>query len=352
MDSSFDGQVVVITGAGAGLGRAYALYLAQHGARVVVNDIGCGAEGEATADLVVSEIEAAGGVALASHDSVASAEGGAAIVERALEGFGSVDAVVHIAGTWRHAPFEEMTPDRLDPVLDVHLRGAFFVTRPAWPVMQARGYGRVVLTSSAAGAFGREWGANYAAAKAGLLGLGRALALEGERHGIRTNCLLPIARPERPPGPERPPRALVEQLMRSGLKAGFPPNADAAAVVPMLAWLASPACSVNGEAFSAGCGRYARVFIGLAEGWLAPDGEPPTPGEVAAHLDEIEDRSRYGVPAASGMSSATSAAPSPNETAGTTSSAADTHEHRASAERFLRASGVRAARPRFRPRRR
>lgn len=301
---SFDGRVVVITGAGAGLGRAYALELARRGASVVVNDIASDDPGSWAADAVVSEIEAEGGRAIASHDSVATPDGGRAIIDRAVDGFGTVDAVVHNAGTWRHVPFEEMSPDDLDPVLDVHLRGAFFVTRPAWSIMKEKGYGRIVLTSSAAGAFGREWGANYAAAKAGLLGLGRALALEGERHGIRSNCLLPIARPERPPRSDAPPpradtpppRALVEQLMRSGLKKGFPPHATASMVVPMLAWLASEACTVSGEAFSAGSGRYARVFVGLTEGWLAPSAEAPGPEDVAGHLDEIESRDGHAVP--------------------------------------------------------
>jgi NAD(P)-dependent dehydrogenase (short-subunit alcohol dehydrogenase family) len=294
---SFDGQVVVITGAGAGLGRAYALDLARRGASVVVNDIASDGSGTPAASAVVAEIEAQGGAAIASHDSVATPDGGRQIIDRALDRFGSVDAVVHNAGTWRHVPYEEMSPENIDPVLDVHLRGAFFVTQPAWSVMKEKGYGRIVLTSSAAGAFGREWGANYAAAKAGLLGLGRALALEGGRHGILTNCLLPIARPERQPrSAAPPPRALVEQLMRSGLKKGFPPHARAAMVTPMLTWLASAACTVNGEAFSAGSGRYARVFIGLTEGWLAPNADLPAPEDVADHLDEIENRDRHTVP--------------------------------------------------------
>jgi NAD(P)-dependent dehydrogenase (short-subunit alcohol dehydrogenase family) len=284
MKISFDGQVVVITGAGAGLGRAHALELAQRGAAVVVNDVA-----STTADAVVAEVEAAGGKAVASYDSVATSEGGNGIIETALRRFGSVDAVVHNAGVWRNVPFEEMTPDNLDPVLDVHLRGAFFVTQPAWALMKQKGYGRVVLTSSATGAFGREHGSNYAAAKAGLLGLGRALALEGGRHGIRSNCLLPIA-PFNRRGPVS--TAITGQLAGTGL----PRDAGPELVSPLVAYLASTACAVNGEAFSAGCGRFARVFIAVTDGWLSPAGSCGTAEDIAAHLDDIEDQSSFAVP--------------------------------------------------------
>ena len=251
MQISFDGQVVVVTGAGGGLGRAHALELARRGASVVVNDVaGLDSPEGPASDAVVAEIEAAGGKAVASYDSVATQEGGQAITDRALDTFGTVDAVIHNAGVWRHVRFEEMTADQLDPVLDVHLRGAFFVARPAWSIMKDKGYGRIVLTSSGAGAFGREVGTNYVAAKAGILGLGRALSLEGTRHGILTNCLLPIA----PFGRKKPgPSAVTDQLTSTGL----PQNAGPELVSPLVAYLASAACAVSGEAFSAGCGRFA-----------------------------------------------------------------------------------------------
>jgi len=294
MSIPFDGQVVIVTGAGQGLGREYALELARRGAMVVVNDVaGLGSPDGAAADRVVGEIEAAGGKAVASHDSVATPEGGKAIVDHALEIFGTVDAVIHNAGVWRHKLYHEMTPDQLDPVLDVHLRGAFFVTQPAWTTMKAKGYGRIVLTSSSTGAFGREAGTNYAAAKAGMLGLGRALALEGAQFGIKTNCILPVA-PFRKRGSV--PAELIERLNNAGLAPG---DAGPELVAPMVVYLASAACAVSGEAFSAGGRRYGRVFIGVADGWLSPKGAHATAEDIEAHLPEIEDLSSYALPASS-----------------------------------------------------
>ena len=291
MSITFDGQVVIVTGAGRRLGRAYALELGRRGAMVVVNDVGGldSPEGS-SAELVVREIESAGGTAIASRDTVATPEGGKAIVDQALESFGTVDAVIHNAGVWRHKYYEEMAPDQLDPVLDVHLRGAFFVTQPAWPIMQAKNYGRVVLTSSSTGAFGRVAGTNYAAAKAGMLGLGRALSLEGAEHGIKTNCILPVA----PFGNRGPvPPALAEQLNSAGLP---PEDAGPDLVTPMVVYLASRACSVSGEAFSAGGRRFGRVFVAVADGWLSPLDDCPTAEDIEAHLPEIEDQSSYAIP--------------------------------------------------------
>lgn len=292
MAITFDGQVVIVTGAGQGLGRAYALELARRGARVVVNDVaGVQDPAGSAAGAVVAEIESAGGEAAASLDSVATPEGGQAIVDCALERFGTVDAVIHNAGVWRHELFEDMTADQLDPVLDVHLRGAFFVTRPAWSVMQEKGYGRIVLTSSSTGAFGRIRGSNYAAAKAAMLGMGRALALEGEQHGIRANCILPIA-PFRDRG--EVPAAITDQFKEAGMK---PEDAGPELVAPMVVYLASRACSVSGEAFSAGGRRFGRAFIAVADGWLAPLAGCPSAEDIGAHLDEIRNLDRYRIPA-------------------------------------------------------
>lgn len=291
MAITFDGQVVIITGAGQGLGKAYALDLARRGARVVVNDVGgVGDPQGSSAQAVVREIEAAGGTAVACHDTVATAEGGQAIVDCALDNFGTVDVVIHNAGVWRHVNFEEMTPDQLDPVVDVHLRGAFFVARPAWQIMQAKGYGRIVLTSSSTGAFGRIAGSNYAAAKAGMLGMGRAMSIEGAEFGIKVNCILPVA----PFGDRGPvPEEFTRKLGASGLSAE---TAGPGFVVPMVVYLASPACGVTGEAFSAGGGRFGRAFIAVADGWVAPPGMHPTAEDVEAHLGEIEDLGSFQIP--------------------------------------------------------
>jgi NAD(P)-dependent dehydrogenase (short-subunit alcohol dehydrogenase family) len=296
---SLEGDVVVITGAGGGLGRAHALEVARRGASVVVNDVGGSHDGlPAPADSVVAEIEAAGGEAVASKDSVATPEGGRAIIDTAIGRFGTVDAVVHNAGVWRHVPFEEMTAENLDAVLDVHLRGAFFVTRPAWSTMVAKGHGRIVLTSSAAGAFGREEGANYVAAKAGLLGLGRALAIEGGALGIRTNCLLPIApyirrpRPDSTAGSTSMSPAAVERFRQ----AAVPTSATPEVVSPIVAYLVSRACGQNGRAYSAGGGHFARVFTGLTSGWTGAEGVDVEAEDIAAHIEQIDDPASFTTP--------------------------------------------------------
>jgi NAD(P)-dependent dehydrogenase (short-subunit alcohol dehydrogenase family) len=294
---SFEGQVAVVTGGGGGIGRLLSLELARRGASVVVNDVGgIGQPKGPSAMIVADEIVAAGGTAVGSTDTVATPEGGEAIVQTAVDNFGTVDAVIHLAGTWRHYLFEEMTPEHVDEVIDVHLLGGFNVCRPAYRIMKDKGYGRIVLCSSSTGTFGRRFGTNYAAGKAGLLGLGRVLSLEGKEHGVFTNCLLPIATSEKIYEPERPPKAMWDDLMATGMERPLPAQATAERLVPLPTYLASNACTVSGEAFSGGAGRYARVFIGVTEGWLAPDATVPTAEDIAANLDQIEDRSSYLVP--------------------------------------------------------
>ena len=193
----FDGRVAIITGAGQGLGKSHALLLASRGANVVVNDVGGSVTGEGSdgsvAELVVSEIRAGGGEAVADVNSVANADGGAAIVQTALDAYGRLDIVINNAGILHDKMFEDMTTDLVDPILDVHLKGAFNVTRPAFVVMQKQGYGRVVNTCSASGILGSPSKANYAAAKTGLIGLTRVIAAEGAPHNIKANALSPIA---------------------------------------------------------------------------------------------------------------------------------------------------------------
>jgi NAD(P)-dependent dehydrogenase (short-subunit alcohol dehydrogenase family) len=293
---SMEGRVAIVTGAGRGLGRAHAIDLARHGASVVVNDVGGEGEMAPDADAVVAEIVAAGGKAVASRDSVATREGGRAIVARALEAFGTVDAVVSNAGVLRNANFEDLTVEQLDEVLDIHVRGAFFVLQPAFVVMRDRGYGRVVLTGSSAGAFGMGGLANYATAKAGLMGLARALAIEGAEFGIRANTILPYSN-----SPWRGPAAHASRGV--GVFADHDvlrPRLEAETVSPLVTYLASSACTVTGEVFSALAGRFARAFVGLTPGWLADDPYAVGPDDIAARLPEIMQTDGHWIPATIG----------------------------------------------------
>src|SRR3954463_8838143 len=194
---SFDGRVAIVTGAGGGLGRTYALELARRGASVVVNDLGGSVNGEggsdAAAQKVVDEIKAAGGEAVANYDSVATPEGGENIVKSAVDAFGKVDVVINNAGILRDKSFAKMTLDDIHAVLDVHLKGAFYVSQPAFKVMKDNNYGRFVFTASNA-TFGNFGQTNYAAAKMGLVGLSNTIAVEGARNGILSNVIMPVAR--------------------------------------------------------------------------------------------------------------------------------------------------------------
>jgi NAD(P)-dependent dehydrogenase (short-subunit alcohol dehydrogenase family) len=290
----FADQVAIVTGAGRGLGRLYALEIARRGGAVVVNDLGGTMHGEgadaSVADEVVAEIERAGGVAVASHESVASPEGGAAIVRTALERFGRLDAVVSNAGNFSTAHFEQLTVDQWRRILAVHLDGGFYLSQPAFRAMKSQGHGRFVFISSSAGMFGMPQEAHYAAAKAGLFGLTNVIALEGAPHGILANTVLPtgytrmagLTRLDQ----EEPPEA-----------SGFLKAIDPRLVVPLVVFLASRACEFTHHAYSACAGRYARVFVGLGEGWLAEPGSEPTADDVAAHLGAVSALEPFSVPA-------------------------------------------------------
>jgi NAD(P)-dependent dehydrogenase (short-subunit alcohol dehydrogenase family) len=278
---SFDGRVAIVTGAGGGLGRAHALDLARRGARVVVNDLGGATDGTGSgssmADAVVAEITEAGGEAIANYDSVSSKEGGEAIVAAAVDAFGTVDIVVNNAGILRDKSFHNLTEDEFGPVLDVHLRGAFHVTLPAWKVMREKAYGRVVSTTSASGMLGNFGQANYGAAKAGLWGLTNVLAQEGAKYGITANTIAPIAKTR-----------MTEEL--------FGPMMDFFApeqVTPAVVFLASEGCTLTGECLTVGGGRIGRMFLGVNQGWFAGPGVVPTAEDVASHLDEVMSEEDY-----------------------------------------------------------
>ncbi len=281
----FDGRVAIVTGAGNGLGREHALLLAARGAQVVVNDLGGALDGSGAsagpAEQVVKEIEALGGSAVADGNSVATPEGGEAIVATAIQAFGRVDIVINNAGILRDKSFQNMTPELAAAVLDVHLRGAFNVTRPAWVRMKEGGYGRVLMTASNAGILGNFGQSNYGAAKMGLVGLARVLAQEGVRYGIKVNVLAPLARTR----------------MTAELLGPIADRLDPALVAPVAAWLVHEDCPVSGEIYSAGGGRVARFFIGLTPGHLNP---ALTPEDVREHFDRIRDEAGYTVPASSG----------------------------------------------------
>ena len=288
----FEGQVAVVTGAGRGLGRLYAIELARRGASVVVNDLGGSMHGEgadaSVADEVVSEITAAGGTAVASHDSVDSPEGGEAIVRTAVDRFGRLDAVISNAGIFNSIPFDELTPDDWRRMLRVHLDGGFYLAQPAFRVMKTQGYGRFVFISSSAGMFGQHLESHYAAAKAGLVGMTNVIALEGAPHGILANTVLPFGFSRMVTETLGDPKALEET--------GFLQAIRPELVTPIVVYLASRACEFSHRNYSAFGGRFARVFVGLGEGWLAEPGSDPTADDVADHLAEISATEPFTVP--------------------------------------------------------
>jgi NAD(P)-dependent dehydrogenase (short-subunit alcohol dehydrogenase family) len=274
----FEDRTAIVTGAGNGLGRAHALLLASRGANVVVNDLGGAVDGtggdEGAAQAVAREISSLGGAAVADTHSVASAEGGQAIVATALDAFGGLDIVVNNAGNLRDRAFHNMTPDDFDAVLDVHLRGTYFVTAPAYRHMREQSYGRIVVTTSAAGLFGNFGQANYTAAKMGVVGFVKTLAQEGAKRNIKANGIAPGATTR-----------MTKDVLGPGLPA-MPPEL----VAPVVAFLCHESCALTGEVLSALAGRVARAFVAETIGYF---NEALTIEDVATNLDTIFEQQGY-----------------------------------------------------------
>lgn len=286
---SLKDRVAIVTGAGAGLGRSYAIALAARGAKVLVNDLGSALDGvggdTSPADMVVAEILAHGGQAAANYTSVASADGGEEIVNHAISEFGGVDIVVNNAGNMRLSSFAKLDVRTISDVLDVHLGGAFYVTKPAYLVMMEQKRGRIIFTTSGLGVFGIYGADVYAAAKGGIGGLLTVLALEGERHGIRVNGVAPMAR---------------TRMSGDDLYSALPDEyVGAEHVAPVVEYFAADECTVNGEVWSVGAGSVSRLFSARTKGYFK---HPGTQGQVtaedlAAHLAEISDVTAFSQPA-------------------------------------------------------
>jgi NAD(P)-dependent dehydrogenase (short-subunit alcohol dehydrogenase family)/putative sterol carrier protein len=287
LEIRFDGQVAIVTGAGGGLGRVYALELAKRGAKVVVNDLGGPADGlgdgsSRAADAVVEEIRAGGGEAVASYESVTTAEGGQAIVDAAVKAFGRVDIVINNAGILRDRSLLKLEPESWEAVLGVHLDGAYNVTRPAFAKMKEAGYGRIVLTTSAAGLYGNFGQSNYSAAKLGLVGFMNTLKLEGKKAGILVNTVAPLAA-------SRLTEGILPPEIRERVKPDY--------VAPIVLYLCSRECTDSGVVVNAGPGAYSRAAVVTGPGAVV--GEPgvaPTPEQIErrlADIDRLEGAARY-----------------------------------------------------------
>jgi len=282
-DMRFDGRVAVITGAGRGLGRSYALLLAERGAKVVVNDPG-GAIGGATPDggvaqQVVDEIRLAGGEAIANTDTVATLEGGKAIVQAALDTWGRIDILIHNAGNVRYGSIRDISYEDFTAVVDVHLMGAFHMVKAAHPAMCDAGYGRIVLTSSIGGIYGNERCVNYGTSKSGMIGLSNIAALEGAPFGVTSNIILPSA----------------VTRMAEGLDVSRYPPMEPQLVAPAVAWLVHEDCSLSGEMIAAIGGRIARVYIAEARGVYRPEWTIEDVAGACTHILDTQDSLRFGL---------------------------------------------------------
>lgn len=278
MTSGLQGRVVVVTGAGGGLGREYALLLGREGARVVVNDLGGARDGtgsgSAMADAVVKEIEQFGGTAVANYDDISTESGALSVVATALDSFGAIDGVVNNAGILRDSSFAKMSVDNWDAVLRVHLGGSFHVTRAAWPHMREQGFGRIVMATSTSGLFGNFGQANYGTAKMGLVGLINTLAIEGTRHGILLNAVAPMA---------------ATRMTSDVVPADLLDRLSPADVAPLVAHLLSERCSDTASVFIAGGGLVQRVALFSNKG--VTFAATPTVDDIAARWSEIADLS-------------------------------------------------------------
>lgn len=293
MTYRYDGRVVVITGAGRGLGRAHALLFASLGASVVVNDVGGSKEGvgadSGPANDVVAEIRSTGGTAVADIHSIATEDGCRELVATAIREFGRIDVLVNNAGISRWASFPEADAENLERTLDVHVRGSWHATRAAWGHFVEQGYGRVILTNST-GMFGMPDNLAYSTAKGAILGMMRSLSLAGAPHGITVNCISPNAS-SRPSETSAPVTFSMNQSEKraDGMRAEL--------VSPMVAYLAHESIDITGQIYMAGGSRFSRMFIGATDGYLHDGPEDPTVDDVAHHLAQIDDLSDYYTPA-------------------------------------------------------
>ena len=277
-DVRFDGRVAIVTGAGAGLGRTYAVEFAKRGAKVVVNDLGGARDGSGAshnaADTVVQEIKAAGGEAVANYDSVSTVAGGESIVKAAVSAFGKVDILINNAGILRDKTLGKMGEDEWDLVVGVHLKGAFCVTKPAFTVMKEKGFGRIVLTASGAGLYGNFGQANYAAAKMGLVGFMNVLNIEGSKYNIKANTIAPVAASR-----------LTEDVLPPDLFKKLKPEF----IMPLVLWLSSEENQDAGMIFNCGAGWYSRTAVMCSKGITIGDGHREiTPEEIKDRFAAIK----------------------------------------------------------------
>jgi 3-hydroxyacyl-CoA dehydrogenase/3a,7a,12a-trihydroxy-5b-cholest-24-enoyl-CoA hydratase len=276
-DIRFDGRVAVVTGAGGGLGRSHALLLGSRGAKVVVNDLGGAPDGtgesKMMADKVVEEIQSAGGEAVPNYDSVATMDGGAGIIQTAMDSFGRIDILINNAGILRDVSFLKMPEESWDIIFSVHVKGSFCCSKAAWPIMREQQYGRIIMTSSAAGIYGNFGQSNYSAAKMALIGLGQTLALEGKKYNIHSNTIAPIA-------DSRLTATVLPDDIRKKLKPEY--------VSPLVAYLCSEQCEATGGLFEVGAGSFFHVNWYRSEGSTLKT-EDVTIENVAENFSKITD---------------------------------------------------------------